>query len=63
MHASPHPMTHDSRLRLVFSDTVVSCIVAADVTLEEIAYRCAAVAERRLSEPIAVVVTVGWHGD
>jgi hypothetical protein len=63
MHIVSGYAGHGSRLRFVFSDTVLSFRIAADVTLGEIAYRCGEISDRLLSEPIAVDVTVDSHGD
>ena len=62
MHTVSESAAHDSRLRFVFSDTVVSFRVAADVTLGEIASRCGEVSDRLTSHPIAVDVTIGVPG-
>ena len=63
MHIVSGYAGHGSRLRFVFSDTVVAFRIAADVTLGEIAYRCGEISDRLLSEPIAVDVTVDSHED
>ncbi len=63
MHPGPDYAAHDSRLRFVFANKVVSFRVADDVTLGEIAGHFAEISYRPQRAPIGVDVTVGWHGD
>ena len=63
MPAMSRPVVRDSRLRFVFSDTVVSCRIAADMTLGEIASRCGEVSDRLTRDPVAVDVTLGVPRD
>jgi hypothetical protein len=52
-----HP-TADSRLRFVFDDVVVSCRLAADATLEDIARTLAGLPNQRYGMPLAIDVTL-----
>jgi hypothetical protein len=49
----------DSRLRFVFSDTVVSFSLAADVTFGEIARTLGELSNQRYGNPVAIDVTLG----
>lgn len=60
MHSIDKGASAGGRLRIVFSDQVVSCQVPAGMTLGKIAERFDAVSERRLGEPIAVDLTLRW---
>jgi hypothetical protein len=49
----------DSRLRFVFSDTVVSFSLAADTTFEDIARTLGALSDQRYGNPVAIDVILG----
>jgi hypothetical protein len=53
----PHPAA-DSRLRFVFDDVVVSCRLAANATLEDIAWTLAGLSNQRHRMPLAIDVTL-----
>jgi hypothetical protein len=55
--------TRDSRLRIIFDDTVVSFSVAAEVTLTEIARRLDELSSWRRAEPVAIDVILGRGAD
>ncbi len=51
--------TEDSRLRFVFSDTVVSFSRSGDVTLGEIARTLGQLSNRCHGDPVAIDLTLG----
>jgi hypothetical protein len=52
-----HPAA-DSRLRFVFDDVVVSCRLAANATLEDIAWTLAGLSNQHRGVPLAIDVTL-----
>jgi len=54
----PYPAA-DSRLRFVFDDVVVFCRLAANATLEDIAWTLAGLSNQRRGMPLAIDVTLG----
>lgn len=48
----------DSRLRVIFSDTVMSVGLAANATFEDVARRLDEFSNRRHGDPIAIDVTL-----
>lgn len=48
----------DSRLRFVFSDTVISLGLAADATFGEVARKLGRLSRKRYGNPVAIDVTL-----
>lgn len=51
-------LANPSRLRIVFSDAVVSCSLAADATFGEIAETLVELSNQRYGDPVAIEVTL-----
>jgi hypothetical protein len=59
MHPSHLDHNQESRLRIVFSDTVVSFGLAASATIEDIARTLGGLSSQRYGPPVAIDITLG----
>ena len=51
----------DSRLRLIYKDTEMSFLLAANATLGEVARTLDDISKQRFDNPVAIYVTLGRH--